>query len=69
MSKADAASYVEALTPSDATKAAYIGDFRIDFPMFDEEGEEFVQPINVPWTTIKEIMAAIKNRAEQNSKK
>lgn len=61
---ADANDYKEALTPSGATKAAYIGDFCIKFPMFDMDGQEYIQPINVPWTTIKEIMAAIKCRAE-----
>ncbi|MBL4766519.1 MAG: hypothetical protein JKY94_02190 [Rhodobacteraceae bacterium] len=53
----------EALTASGSTKADYMGEFRIDFPLFDENGEEYIQPVNVPWTTIKEIMAAILNRA------
>jgi hypothetical protein len=44
----------EALTPSADTKAAYIGEFQFQF------GD--CTP-NVPWTTIKQIMAAIRNRA------
>jgi hypothetical protein len=61
--------YKEALTPSCETKAAYMSEFSIDVPMFDEHGEEFTQQINVPWTTIKEIMAAISKRAETETQK
>lgn len=52
-----------ALTPSGATKAAYHGEFK--FPVtvtrFDDEGEpeEATENVYVPWTTVKEIMAAI----------
>jgi hypothetical protein len=56
--------YKEALTPSCETKAAYMSEFNIDVPMVDEHGEEFTQQIDVPWTTIKEIMATISKRAE-----
>jgi hypothetical protein len=48
----------EALTPSAETKAAYIGEFK--FTAYEAD-EAFV---TVPWTTIKEIMAAIMKRAE-----
>lgn len=58
------ASYLEALTPSGHTKAAYIGEFSVELPDTDEDGSEYRRSINVPWTTIKEIMAAIKLRAE-----
>ncbi len=57
----------EALTPSDETKAAYIGEF--DLPVadayLDDDGElvERDRIVMVPWTTIKEIMAAIRARA------
>lgn len=53
----------EALEPSGETKAEYIGDFSVRFPMFDDNGEEYTHSINVPWTTIKEIMCAIRQRA------
>lgn len=53
----------EALTPSAETKAAYMGEFRVPLPDRDEEGNEVMRHINVPWTTIKEIMAAIRARA------
>ncbi|AUQ89367.1 hypothetical protein PhaeoP24_00721 [Phaeobacter inhibens] len=59
--------YLEALTPSDDTKVEYMGEFSMSFPEFDEDGEEVSRTINVPWTTIKEIMAAIRSRAEQRS--
>jgi hypothetical protein len=61
----------EALEPSGATKAAYMGEFK--FPMTrwdeDEHGEsvESTFDVPVPWTTIKEIMAAIKARALSTS--
>lgn len=52
----------EALTPSVGTKTAYMGEFTMQFPLRDEGGE-YMRSINVPWTTIKEIMAAIRARA------
>jgi hypothetical protein len=61
--------YKEALTPSCETKAAYMSEFSIDFPMFDENGDEFTQQVTVPWTTIKDIMAAISKRAETKTQK
>ncbi len=49
-----------ALTPSNETKAAYMGEFSLDFPEVDVGGNEVImRRINVPWTTIKEIMAYI----------
>ena len=53
----------EALTPSAATHAAYINGFQFIFPAFNEAGDEVAFTPNVPWTTIKEIMAAIRARA------
>jgi hypothetical protein len=46
----------EALTPSAATKAAFIGEFKF-------AGGEDGYDVTVPWTTVKEIMAAILARA------
>ena len=45
----------EALTPGAETKAAYMGEFQ--FRLDD------CPTVNVPWTTIKQIMAAIRARA------
>jgi hypothetical protein len=53
----------EALTPSAATKAAYLGEFKITLHRTDEAGDEYTEDVMVPWTTIKEIMAAILARA------
>ena len=50
---------VEALTPSSKTKAAYIGQFHFNTRFEDEYCEEYSQKVIVPWTTTKEIMAAI----------
>lgn len=59
---------VEALTPSGATQAAYIGEFHFNYTVWDPTGEEeIVHRVQVPWTTIKEIMAAILNRAALRS--
>ena len=53
----------EALTPSGDTKAAYICEFSMPSPLIDEHGDEVVLRLDIPWTTIKEIMAAIRARA------
>lgn len=56
------AAFNDALDP-DKTKHAYIGEFRFNFPAFHGDGEEISYTLNVPWRTIKEIMATIKRRA------
>lgn len=61
--RAKVAKLVEALTPSGETKAAYMGEFSIPFPTVDADGNEVMLRPNVPWTTIKETMAAIRARA------
>lgn len=56
----------EALTPSGDTKAAYMGEFAFNVMVdsIDEDDDEPVpMQVYVPWTTIKEIMAAISARA------
>jgi hypothetical protein len=54
----------EALTPSGATKHAYIGEFHFTIDEQDSEQMcEVSRKVTVPWTTIKEIMAAIRARA------
>lgn len=58
----------EALTPSENTKAEYIGEFK--FPVFDftdDGGNEEYRDETVPWAAIKEIMGAIKARADRFS--
>jgi hypothetical protein len=58
-----AAAFSEALTPSGDTKAAYIGEFSFTVDFTDEDGEDTYMRVDVPWTTIKEIMVAIRTRA------
>lgn len=62
----------QALEPSAETKAAYIGEFQftVTTTAVDEcdEPYEVQQTVTVPWTTIKEIMAAIRARAALNPK-
>lgn len=54
----------EALAPSADTKAAYIGEFSFDHEIYDLEKDCPISTrIIVPWTTTKEIMAAILRRA------
>jgi len=55
-----------ALTPSVETKAAYLGEFKYCAEQIDENGD--TQPVTyyVPWPTIKEIMAAILERASSS---
>lgn len=54
---------VEALTASGDTKAAYMGEFHFPLTTTDKDGEEVTSRTYVPWTTVKEIMAAILDRA------
>ena len=62
------------LTAENGAKAALMGNFIINFPMkcycHGDDGNcwacagsgEYMQPVNVPWTTIKEIYkAAVKH--------
>lgn len=58
----------EALTPSGATKAAYGGEFTFPICIGDDDGEDIHDIVTVPWTTIKEIMAAIRARAALEAK-
>jgi len=54
----------DALTPSGDTKAEYTGEFHISvYDAEDEDGNEIWRKVPVDWTTIKAIMAAIRNRA------
>lgn len=53
----------EALTPYGETKYAYSGEFSWTEWLPDENGIEQGHERTVPWTTIKEIMAAIRERA------
>lgn len=55
--------FLEALTPSSETKAAYMGEFMFPMEGRDEDGEEHTIQVYVPWTTIKDIMKAIRERA------
>lgn len=52
-----------ATTPSAETKGAYIGEFSFVIQEMDEDGEERPRKVTVPWTTVKEIMAAIRTEA------
>ena len=53
----------EALAPSGATNAAYLGEFHFSQTMIGDDGNDVIVKTYVPWTTVKEIMAAILARA------
>lgn len=55
----------EALTPSGATKAAYHGEFAFHENIPDEDGNDVLHLVYVPWDTVKKIMAAISARAHE----
>jgi hypothetical protein len=60
----------EALTPSAATKAAYHGEFHFLIDDYVDGGVcERTREITVPWSTVKEIMAAIRARAQKETGK
>lgn len=61
--EADVAKLREALTPSAETKAAYWGEFYFMHPVMNENGDEDWEKLQIPWTSIKEIMNAISARA------
>lgn len=65
--KADYERLRAALTPSAETKAAYIGEFHFTEESYDEDGQVYYRKVAVPWTIIKEIMAAISARAALDS--
>lgn len=58
---------INALTPNAETKAAYIGEFQFTITTMEldesDEPYECQRMVQVPWTTIKEIMSAIRSRS------
>lgn len=52
----------EALTPSADTKAAYWGEFYVGVTLRAGREEDY-RRVQIPWDSIKEIMAAIRVRA------
>ena len=61
--------YRAALTPSSETKAAYIGEVEFKQDYTDEDGEEHVESILVPWTSMKEFMGLIRGYAKAKMEK
>lgn len=57
----------EALKSSGETKAAYIGEFSFPLAYTDDDGNHATSRVDVPWTAIKEIMAAISARAARST--
>lgn len=59
-------SLMGSLEPSASTKQAYSGEFVFTRTERDEDGNEHMLRETVPWTCIKQIMAAIRSRAVQS---
>lgn len=61
-----------ALEPSDETKKAYMSEFSVPVPFCEDDGNggthDMIRNINVPWTTIKDIMKAILEYANTGDK-
>lgn len=53
----------EALEPSAATKAAYIGEVKESIVLTDENGDETVHEFAISWTAMKEVIGLIRARA------
>lgn len=47
------------LTAENGMKAALMGEFHVPLPDLDENGNEYIRKINVPWIVIKKIHRAI----------
>lgn len=47
------------LTAENGMKAALMGEFHVPFPERDEDGNEHIRKVNVPWTVIKKIHEAV----------
>lgn len=58
--EAKVAGLVRALEPSAETKAAYMGEFYMGVTMSHPRLGEETLKVQIPWTTIKEVMAAIR---------
>ncbi len=54
----------EALTPSSDTKAVYNGEFTFPIEYTDADGDPQTEDVMVPWTTVKDVMAMIRRRAD-----
>jgi hypothetical protein len=61
--RVDMAALIEALTPSAETKAAYAGEFTLSHEALDDEGLQYTETKDIPWTAIKSIMKTIRDRA------
>lgn len=58
----------EALTPSAETKYHHIGEHMMEVTMFDEDGNDVIEDVIIPWTVIKQIMKSILDYTTRPSK-
>jgi len=42
-------------TAENGMKSQFIGEYVVKFPELDENGEEYIRTINIPWTVLKDI--------------
>jgi hypothetical protein len=57
-----------ALTPSEETKFAYMGEVNFWHTDFDEGGNEHRLRLDVPWTSIKTLMKLIRENADRHAR-
>lgn len=56
--------YKNALYPSSETKAAYIGEIEWTRSNINDDGEEELEILSLPWVEMKEFMALIRGYAK-----
>ena len=56
--------YKNALSPLTETKAAYIGEIEWTRSNINDDGEEELEILSLPWTEMKEFMALIRGYAK-----
>jgi septal ring factor EnvC (AmiA/AmiB activator) len=61
--------YKNALSPSSETKAAYIGEIEWTRSNINDDGEEELEILSLPWTEMKEFMALIRGYAKSTMNK
>lgn len=61
------ASLEDALKPSSGTKFEYIGEIKQNIVIYTKSGKEITHSVTIDWTTMKDMMKMILNRADRNS--
>lgn len=60
---------LEALMPDEDREVEYTGLFSLRIPALNDLGEEYIEEVDIPWDTIKEIMKTISANADRVCRK